>query len=318
MKRFIIIIALATHFHFALGEEGPNNPITTAFNLIEKGRYDTAISMLTPVTESPSTANVDRGRALTVLGFAYKENSQFQQARHCYEQALSIFAASADFDADRAATLDYFGDLEAELGSLPNAQLFFTKALEIDERLQNHFRTSTVFINLAEISIKQKRYKDAKKYLESATQQAILVADPKPHLLADLYGTKGWLASETKQKEAAIEDFRQSLKASIDQFGSQHPITGWTYLLLGKAIADKGDLEQGMKNIRDGLAILESTAGTNDLKYLVGELVYSELLDRTGAHAESARIAAVAKPALAAKLQSQCANCTVSAWGMQK
>ena len=318
MKRFVMIIALATQFHLACSESAPDNPISVSFALVEKGQYESAISILKPVVGSASASVIDRGRALTVLGFAYKEAGKYEESRHCYEQALSIFGASADFDGDRAATLDYFGDLEAEINSLPDAQQLFTKALEIDERMQNHFRSSTVLINLAEISIKQKRYKDAKKYLQTATEQAGQVSGPKPHLLADLYCTKGWLASVTKQKDEAIEDFTQSLKVSLEQYGSQHPITGWTYLLLGKAIADKGDLEQGMKNIRDGLAILGSTTGTSDLKYLVGEVVYSQLLDRTGAHAESERIGAAAKQALAAKLQSQCSNCTVSAWGVEK
>ena len=115
-----------------------------------------------------------------------------------------------------------------------------------------------------------------------------------------------------------MEAYKRSLDACEHQFGSQNPLTGWAYLLLGKAIADDGNLEDGMKRIRDGLAILEATSGTQDLRYLAGEIAYSKLLDRSGAHAESARLATEAKQEIDNRIRSQCLNCTVSVWSFQQ
>ena len=317
MKRFIMIVALATQFQLAFCEDNPNQVVASALSLIERGKYENAISMLSPIAESRSADNVARGRAWTVLGFAYKQNGQFEQARRCYEEALSIFDEAAIFVTDRAAALDYFGNLEVDMGNLADGQKLFLEALQIDEKFQDHLRLSTVYTHLAGVAILQKHYKDAKKNLESAEQEANSVADLKERLFADLYGTRGWLASSTGKKQAAVENYKRSLEACEHQFGHQHPLTGWSYLLLGKAIADDGNVEDGMKNIRDGLAILETTAGTQDLRYLAGEIAYSKLLDRSGAHAESARLATEAKQEIDSRIRSQCSNCTVSVWSFQ-
>ena len=318
MNRLIMIVALLTQLHLAFGEENLNDVVANAFGLLEKGRYETAISMLSPIAESPSTDKATRGRAWTVLGFAYKQDGQFEEARRCYEQALNIFNEAAIFDSDRAAALDYFGNLELDMGNLADGLRLFTEALQIDEKFQDHLRLATAYNHLAGIAIQQKRYKDAKRYLQSSEQEANSVANGKQELLADVYGTRWWLASATGKKGEAVEAYKQSLEACERQFGNQHPLTGWAYLLLGKAIAEDGHLEDGMKSIRGGLAILEATAGKQDLRYLAGEIAYSKLLDRSGAHAESARLASEAKQEIDSRIRSQCSNCTVSAWSFQK
>ena len=318
MKRLIMIIALFTQLHLGFGEENLNDVVANAFGLLEKGRYETAISILLPVTQSPSVDKVIRGRAWTVLGFAYKQAGQFEEARRCYERALSVFNEAAIFDSDRAAALDYFGNLELDTGNLADGLKLFTEALQIDEKFQDHPRLATVYTHLAGVAIQQKRYKDAKKYLQSAEEEASSGADMRQELLADIYGTRGWLASATGKKEEAVGAYRRGLEACEHQFGNQHPLTGWAYLLLGKAIAEDGNVQDGMKTIRDGLAILEATAGTQDLRYLAGEIAYSKLLDRAGAQAESARLATEAKQEIDSRIRSQCSNCTVSVWSFQQ
>jgi tetratricopeptide (TPR) repeat protein len=318
MKRLIFIIALVTQFHLGLSEDNQNNPFLVARGLIEEGKYEAAISVLTPVTRSPTADNAIRGRALTIIGFAYKEDGQFQEARRCYEEALRIFDADAALDADRGATLDYLGNLEQVAGNLLDAQRLYTKALEIDQRFQDHTRIFTVFIHLAEDSIEQKHYKAAKKYLQSAAQQQDMMMSAKKESLADLYETQGWLASVTGKKGEAVEDYKRSVEACRDQYGNQHPLTGWTYLLLGKAFAEDGKVEDGMKSVREGIAILEETAGTSDLRYLLGQVLYSKLLALSGAQTESAQLASAAQQAIDNKLKHQCVNCTVSAWSFQQ
>ena len=314
MKRFIMFIALVFSCYLAQAESSSNNLITSYLDLIAKGKYEAAIAMLRPLAESSSTDNLVRGRAWTFLGFAYKEASQFQQARRCYEQALSLIGESAAADADRASVLNNFGDLQEELGNLPDAKSLLMKAAEIDERIQDHFRLATVSTDLAGIAIEEKRYKVAKKYLKSAMEHESLITGAKLNLLSNLYGTLGWLSSVTGDKAGAVRNFKQSLEASKGQFGNQHPVTGWSYLQLGKAFAQNGEVQEGIKNIRDGLAILETSAGKSDMKYLVGEVLYAQVLDQSGAHDESVKLGSVARKALEGKLKNQCAGCTVSAW----
>jgi tetratricopeptide (TPR) repeat protein len=318
MKRFIMFIALVFQCSLAPAESSGNDPVATGLDLIAKGKYDAAISTLTPITESSSVDSLVRGRAWTLLGFAYKEAGQFQKARRCYEQALSTFGDNPAADGDRAATFDNFGSLQEELGNLADAQNFLAKAAEIGERIQDHFRVATVLTEMAGIGIEQKHYKVAKKDLQTAVHEASQVHGAKMNLIANLYATKGWLESVTGNKIDAAWDYRESLEACKRQYGDQHPLTGWSYLQLGKAFAEEGNLEDGIKEIRDGLAILEASAGKSDLRYLVGEVVYAEVLDRTGAHAESVKLGSAARQALDSRLKNQCASCTISSWSLHQ
>jgi tetratricopeptide (TPR) repeat protein len=300
MKRLIMFIALVFQCYLSSAESGGNDLSATYLDLIAKGKYEAAISMLKPLAESSSTDQIVRGRILTLLGFAYKESGQFQQARRCYEEALNTFADSAGADGDRAATFDNFGSLEEELGNLPDAQTLLTKAAQIAERIQDHFRLATVLTEMAGIGIEQKHYKVAKKYLQTAVQEE----------------GKGWLESATGNKIEAVWDYRESLAACKGRYGDQHPLTGWSTLQLGKAFAEEGEVDEGIKNIRDGLAILEASTGKSDLRYLVGEVLYAEVLDLTGAHAESVKLESAARQALDSKLKNQCTGCTVSTWSL--
>ena len=69
--------------------------------------------------------------------------------------------------------------------------------------------------------------------------------------------------------------------------------------------------------MQKGLAILKMTEGTNSLRYLAGELAYSELLERAGSHAEAARINSDANTTIRNMGSSHCAQCTVSVWGLR-
>lgn len=319
MKRLIMSIALVFYCSLASAESSGNDPAAaTVLELIDKGKYDSAISLLTPVTESSSVDSAVRGRAWTLLGFAYKEAGQFQKARRCYEQALSSFGDDPAADRDRAATFDNFGSLQEELGNLPEAQTFLMKAAEIGGRIQDHFRMANVLTEMAEIGIEQKHYKVAKKYLQTAVHEATQVHGAKMNLIANLYATKGWLESVTGNKIEAAWDYTESLEACKREFGNQHPLTGWSMLQLGKAYAEEGNLDDGIRDIREGLAILEASAGKSDLRYLVGEVVYAEVLDRTGAHAESVKLGSAARQALDSRLKNQCAGCTVSSWSLHQ
>jgi tetratricopeptide (TPR) repeat protein len=316
MKRLIMFIALVFQCYLSSAESGGNDLTATYLDLIAKGKYEAAISMLRPLAESSSTDQLVRGRIWTLLGFAYKESGQFQQARRCYEEALNTFADSAGADGDRAATFDNFGSLEEELGNLPDAQTLLTKAAQIAERIQDHFRLATVLTEMAGIGIEQKHYKVAKKYLQTAVQEEGRVRGEKMNLITNLYATKGWLESVTGNKIEAVWDYRESLAACKGRYGDQHPLTGWSTLQLGKAFAEEGELDEGIKNIRDGLAILEASTGKSDLRYLVGEVLYAEVLDLTGAHAESVKLGSAARQALDSKLKNQCTGCTVSTWSL--
>jgi hypothetical protein len=64
--------------------------------------------------------------------------------------------------------------------------------------------------------------------------------------------------------------------------------------------------------MHEGLAILEHSLGRKNSKYLVSQVAYSQVLDKTGAHAEAARLRAAAEQTRKDLYGTLCAGCTIS------
>lgn len=83
-------------------------------------------------------------------------------------------------------------------------------------------------------------------------------------------------------------------------------------MLLGKSYAQAGQSAVAMEEMRKGLRILEQSTGTNNVKYLAAEIAYSEVLDRSGAHTEAARLKDSAEQGLAKLNRDACPRCSIS------
>jgi hypothetical protein len=114
-----------------------------------------------------------------------------------------------------------------------------------------------------------------------------------------------------------VDDYSQALAACEKSYGAHHPQVGWSYLLLGKAQSESGDLSEGLDAMGKGLSILKNTVGTNDVRYLIGEMAYSNLLDRTGRHGEAQRLSAEAEHSLPEAIKANCRDCSTSVWSLR-
>jgi hypothetical protein len=64
--------------------------------------------------------------------------------------------------------------------------------------------------------------------------------------------------------------------------------------------------------MRMGLVILDHALGDKNPKYFMAQIAYSQILDRTGSHAEAAQVKAAAEQASKAFYRDQCVGCTIS------
>jgi tetratricopeptide (TPR) repeat protein len=264
-----------------------------------------------------SLTSPERSRIQTMLGFAYKQGGQFALARQCYEKALTNVGNTAASDPDRATILDYFGSLETDTGNLTSAENLFLQALEIDKRLADHGRLTSLYSHLARLEIEKRQFKEARRHVDLAMREREEAGASQTGLLADLYVTRGWLDSVNNHHHEAVDDYSQALAACRMSYGEAHPLVGWSYLLLGRAQGDSGDLKEGLDSMGKGLAILKNTVGTNDARYLVGEMAYSKLLDRSGRHEEAQRLSAEAEHSLPEALKPHCRDCSTSVWSLR-
>ena len=75
------------------------------------------------------------------------------------------------------------------------------------------------------------------------------------------------------------------------------------------------DLERG--KMCTGLAILRSTIGARNVRYLDGELAYAKVLKQAGMHSEAEKVHADASQSLDRLHRPECLNCAVSVWNLQ-
>jgi hypothetical protein len=83
-------------------------------------------------------------------------------------------------------------------------------------------------------------------------------------------------------------------------------------MLLGKSCAQAGQYAVAIEEMRKGLRILEQSTGTSSVKYLAAETAYSEVLDRSGAHIEAARLKDSDEQGLAKLNRDACSRGSIS------
>jgi tetratricopeptide (TPR) repeat protein len=300
-----------------LAQAIPNQQLARSYELIQQGRPAIAANVLTTVANSPSANSFDRGRAFALLGYALKEEGKFQAAEQAFETSLHLLDTPANPTADYAAALDYDAGLQLLKGNPALARKLMDQAAAIAAQLQNHAKLASILVHIAGLAIQQRRYREAQSVLQTAKSEFHLAADSGRDIAPDIHGTSGWLATLTRKPHQAVSDYSAALRACQTLYGPNHVLTGWAHLLVGRAQAADHDLPAGLASMQIGLAILKETIGTNNARYLTGQLAYSSLLDDAGSHAEAIRISAAANQSMQSLHGQECPQCSVSVWDLQ-
>src|SRR5215472_12433023 len=113
MKRTLTLLVSFPLFSLLVVSAQPDAQpqLARALDMIEQGRPNTAVLVLTSITQSTQLAAIDRGRALALLGYAYKEEGQFAPADQAFTRAFVLLDPPADHPADYATALMYYAGL---------------------------------------------------------------------------------------------------------------------------------------------------------------------------------------------------------------
>ncbi len=145
----------------------------------------------------PQTASIWERQVIELLA----EAKDFKGARAAADAALKKYTGDKDIQAEHASLLATLGEYDkaiAELKALPNA----------DKDVQ-------VFISVAEVQEKAKRYKDALATLDSAN----MLANTPPQKQAIVF-MRGALYEHQKEYDQAENAFRSVLKLDPDNAGA--------------------------------------------------------------------------------------------------
>ena len=317
IKMLLVSLALICSSSFVSAQAGARpTPVAEAAALVMQGKLDQAISTLQGEVDAPDRTDAQRGRAYSVLGYAYREQGKFAAAEKAFDRALRLMDKAGDRSSNYAATLDFYAGMLMSTGDLDTASKALREATNIYQRLENHAALSKIHIHTAELQIERKKYKQAGEELAGARAEAVR-ANSEPRMSSEIDATAGWLAVSTRKYHDGVAAYSASLEECRKQFGDDHAATGWSYLLLGKAQQLDHDLAGAARSMDKGLAILEQTLGKNNVRYLVGELAYSELLHDEGSLAEAARISSEVNQTMRSLGMQPCAPaCAVSVWGL--
>jgi tetratricopeptide (TPR) repeat protein len=281
--------------------------------LEQKGQYAEVVQPLSLLTESKALNEREAGRAQLILGIAYHQQGEWKLAQSAFEEALRILDGHPEYAADHAAALDNFAQLYLEMGYPDIAMRMEGNVLSAYEGLGDHANVARSCITLAGLEINEGHRRKGSEYLQRALRQSKLTSGLDQDFFAQVSSTQGWLALLGGDTAAAISEYTHAVELWEAAHGESHMLTGWGYMLLGKSYAQAGRNALAMEEMRKGLRILERSTGTNSVKYLAAEIAYSEVLDRSGAHLEAARLKGSAEQGLAKLNQDVCPRCSISA-----
>ena len=310
---FLVVLAGSTVF----AQTNAQKQLQDAFVAEQQGRFDPAIRLTQSVIDSNQLQGVELGRAWIMLGAACEVEGKLTEAQAAFERALRILERDPQAAGDYASALDNYAGFYNDAGQDQIALELWNKTLAMWEKLGDHAALMRSLTKLAGLSIVQHRMRAARRYLERASQEMRLSPDLVADDLAILSETQAWLALAEGHASVAVAGFRRALEIVSRQHGEQHWLTGWEYMLCGKAYAQSGDLDRALENMRKGLAIIDHALGANNPKYFVAQIGYSQLLDQTGSHREAAQLRGAAEQASKDFYRGQCPGCTINVAGFR-
>jgi tetratricopeptide (TPR) repeat protein len=309
IKKVLLTVVLAGSQLLAQGD--PQEQFHEACVFERQGQFDKAINLAKELTDSGQLSGAERGRAWIVLGVVYTQQGRFAEAQNAFERSLRMLD-QPQFLADYSAALQSYGMLYNDTGQMAIAGQMWKKALQLRQQAGDHAGVSRSLTSLAGLALAQDRVREAKKYLQSAAEEAKLTRDLTDDDLAIGYETQAWLALAEGHAAAAVADYQRSLELCKRIHGEGHWLTGWGYMLRGKAYSESGNVDRALADMRGGLGILEQALGRKNPRYFAAQIAYSRALDRAGLRAQAAQWRAAGEQAEKDFYRGQCVGCTIN------
>jgi tetratricopeptide (TPR) repeat protein len=229
-----------------LAQMNPDGQLRQALVLEQQGQFGEVIAMTKPLIDSTQLSRVELARACITLAAAYEGEGEFAEAREAFERSLHILDHDPEHTTDYAAALDNYAGLYNNAGEPGIAGQMWLKALHLRQQNGDRSGITRSFMNLAGLALAQNRIREAKKYLKQAADETKQAHDLVDDDLAVLCETEAWLALAGGHPAAAAAKYGRSLEIVKRTRGEQHWLTGWEYMLRGKASAQSHDTEKAL------------------------------------------------------------------------
>jgi len=264
-----------------------------AEELWNKGEYGQALGILEPLARSAGSESPDIGRVWILLGSIYQDLGRFQEAQRAYQSAISLCKGRRQREEEVA--LDNLGSLYLETGQLEMSKRLRLKVLRMAQAAGDHAVLARIYNNLTAIAVRQRDPDEVRRWLSHAFAEVELVPKVGADDLAAIHSNAGWLSMHDHDYEQASQHYAVALQSLIEQHGTNHPLTGWGYVVRGRTRALMGNAGQGLEDVEMGLAIIEKTVGTDVPVYFAARLAYADTLSAAGSRKEAKAIRSTTK-----------------------
>jgi tetratricopeptide (TPR) repeat protein len=295
------------------GQLNPHTALHDALVLENQGSFETAAKVAKAAIDSRQLHGSELGRGYIILAVACQGAGDFGNAQTALEHAVRILEHDREHPEDYASALENYAEFYSELGQLDVAAPMWRKAFHLRQGIGDHTGTALSSTRLAELALARNRVREARWYLQKASDEAKASSDFSDDDRAFFLESQGWLAIAEHHAPAAVAACQHALELVERSRGEQHWLVGWEHMFLGKAYAESGDFGSALVNMQTGLTILERALGQKNPKYLTAELAYSRVLDEVGSHAQATQMRAAAEKASKDYYGRQCAGCTINA-----
>jgi tetratricopeptide (TPR) repeat protein len=315
ISRFVSFLLLILHcaaLPFS-AQDNPHQRLITAAELCLQGHFEAAIDLARPILDSTTLSQTERGRGWTLLGSAYQNQGEFQEAMTAYETALQILESGNENVPDYASTLTTFGTLFRDMKQFDAAVQMELRALQLDQKSNNHEGVATVCAVLADLELGLRHTRKARAWLDKAADESKLAPGLSEDFYASVTSSHAWLEELKGHIQAAIAGYEKEIDYLTHSHGEENPQVGWAYMLLGKAYLRNGDVSDALNSMSKGLALMLQTLGTRNLRYLVAQVEYAQALKSAGMKAEAARTKLEAESEIRSLFEEQCSQCRITA-----
>lgn len=286
---FCMLLAITTSTPL-LRAQDPTNSIAALADLSRRGQLPELIEAANSLLANDKLTPADQTMALIYLGSAYQQGGEFTKATASYEKALAILERNGDNQSEYAATLATLATVYAETGQIDTAKHVLLRSIHLFENQSDHAGAAMIWNDLATIAADQHSRGEAHKYMAHSIAESQLANNIDSGELAALATTEGRIAELDGNPRTAVEDYQHALDLWKQTHKDQQQRTAWLYVLLGGAYLQTGDITNARETITRGLALLEGGSGRQTPRYSAAQLVYSKVLDASGAHEEAARL----------------------------
>jgi len=318
MRYIYVFVFLACAVSPALrGQQSAEQQLQQISVLEQRGGFNDVPAAISRLIQSNTLGQDQLGRANLMLGIANQQRGAFRLAQSEFEQAIQILSRNQAYLGDYAAALDNLARLYLDRGNPDVAFSMEQKTLAIYGTLGDHAAAARSYATLAGLELNEGQPQKGKEYLSQALQEAKLTSGLDGDFAATISSTQAWLDQINGNTSAAISGYARAVSLWTKEHGERHMLTGWGYMLLGRSYAQGGQQNLALESMRKGLSILNQTIGQKNPQYFTAEIVYSQALDKSGAHTQAAYLKELAEKDLSDFNHNECTSCNASVAGSQ-